>query len=324
MSVVPARAGEDAFTPIPDGARLPPVWAVPLIAVLTFVVAFLVLGVFTVAAVAAGVDVERVGGDWRAVAAAATVMIGTLCVLLVLWIRQAERRPLASAGWRGRAADLPWFIAGAAFAGLVVLAIASATGEASDLAALPRAAGSDPGALAAGALALALLLLPNSVAEELIFRGWALSVIGRRMGLWWAVGLTSAAFGAAHVPPWEWGDPARALSFVSYAFAGAAFAGLALRTGGLLAPIAFHTGFNALLLTGAYAEAGLDPAKLLEQFTTSPPLGTENVAEALVWLAVEVAFAAALLWWWRKGRTPGARPAEAGDGASPTARISHP
>ena len=122
--------------------------------------------------------------------------------------------------------------------------------------------------------------------------------------------LTSLAFGAAHVPPTQWLEPARLLSFVSYSAVGVAFAAMALRRRSLFAPIAFHTGFNTLLLTGALADAGMSPPKLLEGLTGSP-LGTNDAREATAWLLLNALFAAILVWRWRRAPEPGVTPASA-------------
>ena len=306
MSQLERRRGEDAFAAIPAGARLPPLWALPLIMLLIGVSLAALMAVAAVLLVVLKLDPTT---DWRAAAWLVGGALSLTAALVAVWITYFERRPLATAGI-GRlrpAGDAAWFVVGIVFAGVVAMAITSVgEGAAAELGELPRQAAANPGRLFTGAAVVVLVMLTNSAAEELLFRGWALSVIGRRAGLGWAAGVTSVLFGAAHVPPHEWADPARFLSFVSYAFAGLAFAGLALWRRSLWAPIAFHTGFNTLLLTGAYAEAGLDPARLLEKFTTLP-LGTKNVDEALVWLTAEVAFAALMIWLWRRSRRISAR-----------------
>jgi membrane protease YdiL (CAAX protease family) len=311
-----SRHGEDAFAPIPAGARLAPLWAIPLVIVLFVLATVAVLVVAGIALGAAGVmEPDAIEGSWRVIALIVTVGLSVMAGMIILWVTYFERRSLATVGL-GRfspAGDLGWFVAGLVFALGVALAIGyGGGGGASDLDALPAEAGRSPAQLLTGAAVLSLILLPNSVVEELLFRGWALSVIGRRRGVWWAVGITSAVFGAAHVHPWEWGEPARLLSFVSYTFAGAAFAWLALWRKSLWAPIAFHTGFNTLLVTAAYAEAGLSPSTFLERVTASP-LGTEQVGEAVVWLVVEVVFAAVLYGLWRRSRAA----SRSGEGVTP-------
>ena len=301
---LPVR-GEDAFTPIPAEARIPRLWAMPLVLIafaFAVLAVVLVLGVITAVS---GVNPTSLQADWRVVTLLGNAAILSLAGFVALWVRYGERRPVASAGLTSRrpASDLLWVFAGMVFAVVVSEAIARLTGSEDDLGVLWRQLAAQPGRVLLGGLVLLLALLPNSIAEELIFRGWAMSVIGRRLNLVWAVGITSMAFGAVHVPPTQWADPARLLSFVSYTGAGVAFAAIALRSGGLLAPIAFHTGFNALLLTGLYADVDLSPGRLLEKFTTTP-LGTETLAEAVVWLGVQAALAAGLVWLWWRGRRP--------------------
>jgi membrane protease YdiL (CAAX protease family) len=303
--------GEDAFAPLPPGARLAPLWAMPLVLVLFVLATVAVLVAAGVGLGVAGVmDPAGIEGSWRMIALVVTGALSVMAGMIILWVTYFERRGLPTVGL-GRfrpAGDLGWFVLGLGFALVVALAIGYGAGDGgADLDALPAQAGQHPARLLAGAAVLSLIMLPNSVVEELLFRGWALSVIGRRLGIWWAVVITSAVFGAAHVRPWEWGEPARLLSFISYTFAGAAFAWLALWRRSLWAPIAFHTGFNTLLVTAAYAEAGLNPDTLLQNITASP-LGTARIGEAMVWLIVEIAFAAVLYGLWRRSR---ARPASA-------------
>ena len=302
MSEVTVR-GQNAFTPIPAEARIPQLWAMPLI---LGAIALAVGGVIVVLSIGVGVvghNPTALQGDWRFVTVFANSIILMLAAFVALWVRHGERRPLASAGVISRrpGAELLWVFAGILFGAALTEIIARATGSQETLDGLWRELAARPGEVLVAFAVLTLVLLPNSIAEELIFRGWGMSVIGRRLGLLWAVGITSVLFGMVHVPPWQWADPARLLSFVSYAGAGVAFAALALRTGGLLAPIAFHTGFNALLLTGAFADLGLRPERLMEQFTTTP-LGTETLAQAVVWLIAQWSFAGGLVCWWRRRR----------------------
>jgi uncharacterized protein len=307
MSEVTVR-GQDAYTPIPAEARIPRLWQLPLLLIGLALAVGVVIIVVTLAIGAGGFDPTALQSDWRAVVLFANTIILALTALVALWIRFGERRPLASAGVRSRrpGAELLWVFAGMLFGALITEVIARATGSDDSLAGLLRQLGAAPDRVLVAFGVIFLVMLPNSMAEELIFRGWGLSVIGRRLNLVWAIAITSTLFGMVHVQPWQWADPARLLSFVSYAGAGVVFCALALRTGGLLAPIAFHTGFNALLLTGAFADLGLRPERLMEQFTTTP-LGTETLAQAVVWLIAQWAFAGALFWWWRRG--PRAAPA---------------
>lgn len=78
------------------------------------------------------------------------------------------------------------------------------------------------------------------VAEELLFRGWLLPSLIERSGTWPAVALSALAFSLFHVI----GGAAQPMSFVNLMLGGVWFALLALRSGGLFAPIAAHVGWN--------------------------------------------------------------------------------
>jgi len=294
-------------------ARAPPLWALPLIVLAITAATVLVIIILGLVAALAGADMGDFGQDWRKVAATVTAALLTVAGLTAAWIRFIERRPLASAGlqrFSPRGEPL-WFGGGLLFALLSTAVIAAATGAGAESRALWPTLIDAPGRLLPAAALMALLLLPNSIAEELLFRGWALSAIARRRGQVWAVAATSIAFGAAHVPPTQWADPARLLSFISYSAVGVGFAAMALRRRSLYAPIAFHTGFNTLLLTGALADAGMSPPKLLEGLTNSP-LGTEDLREAAAWLVLNLVFAGVLVWRWRRRAAP-----EADEGSTP-------
>jgi membrane protease YdiL (CAAX protease family) len=306
VSEVQAPSEREAFAHIPAESRIPPVWALPLLMLLFLAVTLAVMVAAGIAlTVAGGVSIDGDGPqmNWRALTGFVVAALLVLATIIGLWVVYFERRSLASVGL-SRLKPVPvavWFAAGVGFALATSLAIAYGTGAGEEAAALPEAFG-QPGRLLAAGAVLALILLPNSIAEELLFRGWAMSAITRRHGLLPAMVITSAAFGAAHVPPWEWAEPARLLSFVSYSAVGLAFAAMAVRTGSLYAPIAFHTGFNTLLITGAFADADFSPDRMLENITNSP-LGTALISEAVVWLVVNLIFAALLVGWWRRRRT---------------------
>ena len=303
MSELPVRRGADAFAPIPAAARLPKLWAMPLIVLLGVVLAIIPLIVAGGVMVALQMDPQT---DWRATAAVTVVGLSAVTALVMLRVRVFEKRPLATAGLArlNPGQDALWLAVGALFAVFIVTAIVQVGGDAAGVEALPQQARAEPLGLLRGAAVLALVMLANSMAEELVFRGWGMSVLGRRLGLGWAAAITSLLFGAAHVPPFEWGEPARLLSFVAYSLAGLSFAGLALWRRSLWPAIAFHTGFNTLLFTGAYAGSNLDAAQLLREINESLTLGAERIEEALVWLVIEALFAAVMIWLWRTRRPP--------------------
>lgn len=80
------------------------------------------------------------------------------------------------------------------------------------------------------------------IVEELFFRGLVLRSIQRRLGAAWAIGLSGAFFGLAHLQDLP-GD-ALALAMISLAAVGVVFAILAVRSGRLGASIVAHFTFN--------------------------------------------------------------------------------
>ncbi len=100
-----------------------------------------------------------------------------------------------------------------------------------------------PGTAAPVSIALAAALtLFQTLAEEVFFRGWLQPILSARWGA--VVGLVAASllFAAAHASVQD----ISVLAFVNDALAGAVFGLLALRTGGLLAPVAAHFAWNFL------------------------------------------------------------------------------
>jgi membrane protease YdiL (CAAX protease family) len=96
-----------------------------------------------------------------------------------------------------------------------------------------------------------LLVLFQATAEEVYFRGWLQPVLERRWGNAVAVTLSALSFALVHLA----GEPKQLLTIVNMALGGVLFGLLALRSRGLLAPIAAHFGWN-------WAEGllfGLDP-----------------------------------------------------------------
>lgn len=94
-----------------------------------------------------------------------------------------------------------------------------------------------PGFLALG-FAIALL---GVLAEELLFRGWLQPALQDRVGPQWAVLLSAVAFSAFHL--WA-GGANDAVSLANLLLGGLWFGLLAQRSGGLVAPIAAHLGWN--------------------------------------------------------------------------------
>ncbi|SDI77609.1 CPBP family intramembrane glutamic endopeptidase [Nonomuraea jiangxiensis] len=104
------------------------------------------------------------------------------------------------------------------------------------------------------AMIVIVLLVPfQAAAEEYIFRGWLVQAVGAHVSSpVWAIFLGSALFASLHGYSW--------IGLVDVFAFGAVMAWLAVRTGGLEAPIALHV-MNNMLAFGLSAAAGqLDDA----------------------------------------------------------------
>ncbi len=156
---------------------------------------------------------------------------------------------------------------------------------------------------------IALFTLP-AAGEEVLFRGYGLQILVWGWGSGPAVGLTSGLFAGLHG-----GNPeVTGVALVNIGLAGAFFAIVALRTGGLWVPIGAHLGWNWCL--GALFGLPVSGLHLVERpllrldtagavWVSGGPFGPEGGVAAGVVLAAAVVVA------WRKGEGP--RPAGGGD-----------
>ena len=133
----------------------------------------------------------------------------------------------------------------------------------------------EEGVASAGAVAFVvgtLLVLLQTAAEEAFFRGWFQPVIAQSWGPAAGIGVASLVFALLHV----FGRARSPLSILNLCLAGVLFGLLALRTGGLAAPIAAHFGWN-------WAEEmlfGLDPNPGVGTFGT---LTDHDLAGSAFW-----------------------------------------
>ncbi|HQS68514.1 MULTISPECIES: CPBP family intramembrane glutamic endopeptidase [unclassified Novosphingobium] len=102
-----------------------------------------------------------------------------------------------------------------------------------------------PGASATGLGGLVLtgiaLTLVQSAMEEVLFRGWLQPVLVQRIGQIAGIVASSITFMAFHLI----GGAIQPMSMLVIALAGAMFGMLALRSGGIIAPVMAHAGWNA-------------------------------------------------------------------------------
>jgi membrane protease YdiL (CAAX protease family) len=99
----------------------------------------------------------------------------------------------------------------------------------------------------------AAIVLLGVTAEELLFRGWLLSALHDMLGSSWAILLSALAFSGFHW--WAGGAEADVVSLANLLIGGMWFGLLAVRSRGILAPMAAHFAWNASESIGF----GLDP-----------------------------------------------------------------
>jgi membrane protease YdiL (CAAX protease family) len=202
---------------------------------------------------------------------------GLTGAVLLGWVRLVERRSLATLGLVG---ERSWrtFLAGLgiglATSTLLVGAIGLGGGY--------TLAGLFPAWSSAPAMSKIAVLLPGfalqSSVEEILFRGWLMSAIARKLNVALAVVLTSTVFMLLHYSPHQAWD----LMLGSFLFSLFACA-WALRSGSIWGVMGWHTGWNWLIAVGFELPiTGLDahlPALLAKLIPVGPDAltgGTEG------------------------------------------------
>ncbi|MGV9009736.1 CPBP family intramembrane glutamic endopeptidase [Brevundimonas sp.] len=141
---------------------------------------------------------------WDQLAYILFATFGCGAVLVFLWIRFFERRPLTTIGFnadglkrfgRGYAIGLAFLLAAVG----IIWALGGYSVEAGG--AFQSAA---VGAALVPIVVLLLGFIVQGSTEEIFFRGWLMQLIASRHGLWLAVGINSLLFGVMHganIPP---------------------------------------------------------------------------------------------------------------------------
>lgn len=225
-------------------------------------------------------------------------------LLILAWVKLVERRPLATIGLTGPAPVrtlLGGVLVGAATILSVVIAIGLAGGY--QIGAIAPALAS-PAALTGIGLILLCFIVQAGV-EEIIFRGWLLSAITRKLGLPAAVVLVSLVFTFLHYSRNQhWLIMMSSFLFSAFACA------WAIRAGNIWGVMGWHAGWNWLLGTGfelpvTGLQLGL-PALLVQLapqgsvFLTGGDQGPEGSWLCSVFFVVGIG----VLWLWpRKART---------------------
>ena len=114
-------------------------------------------------------------------------------------------------------------------------------------------------------LSTAIVLL-GVTAEELLFRGWLLSALQDMLGSSWAILLSAFAFSGFHW--WAGGAEADVVSLANLMVGGLWFGLLAVRSKGILAPMAAHFAWNASesIVFGLDPNPGVDDLGALANF----------------------------------------------------------
>lgn len=165
-------------------------------------------------------------------------------LLVLAWVRFVERRPLATIGLTG-GRPVRTFLLGLAIGGAMIFAVVAAIWLAGGFTASGLApAFLSPAALGGIAILLFAFVVQASV-EELLFRGWLLSLAARKFGVVAAVPLSSIVFALLHFSPSQpWLMTVNMLLFGVFACC------WALRAGNIWGVMGWHTGWNWLLATG--------------------------------------------------------------------------
>ncbi len=130
---------------------------------------------------------------------------------------------------------LGWMLTGIAVGGCGLVLSASLAGFSQTI-----GRGESPTGPALLLLAGATVTLLQAGAEELLLRGFLQPSLARQWGQWAALVAASLVFMALHLA----GEPRGAIEIVNLFLAGGLFGVLALRTGGVVAPIAAHWAWN--------------------------------------------------------------------------------
>lgn len=182
------------FTDSPEGVRTTWVWAVPILLVVFFFVGQIIA---VVPAVESGMIHEDEIEAYPNILYMLTVIFGSVLLILGLWVRFFERKSLASIGMvlepKGKA-KLGWgYGIGLLMATSSVVGIWALGGY--------KIEGPQDFTLVSYVpiFLLALGFLVQSSVEEIMFRGWMLSRMSERFGLWAGVLSNATLFTLMHV-----------------------------------------------------------------------------------------------------------------------------
>ncbi|WP_395646033.1 lysostaphin resistance A-like protein [Terricaulis sp.] len=223
-------------------------------------------------------------------------------VLVFAWVLLVERRPLRTIGLTpkvGAMTFLRGLCIGVATIGAVVAGIWAVGGYHAD--GFGRAFAS-PRDLIVITILLACFMLQASI-EEIIFRGWLMSVLARRFNVVVAVIVTGLVFTALHY------GPGQKLIVMAGTFLFSAFAcAWALKAGNIWGVMGWHTGWNWFLatafelpVTGFDAGVSALMVKLVPQGTDLITGGAQGPEASVICLSFFTGATAFLLWRLHRG-----------------------
>jgi membrane protease YdiL (CAAX protease family) len=239
-------------------------------------------------------DANASPADATALMAFLLVPFGLLLAVVLLWVRYVERRPLAAIGLAGERKLRTFAIGGlvgvASILGIAFTILVSGGFSATAVA---------PAFQSGHALLVIVLLLPcfavQASVEEVVFRGWLLSVVAKKWGVVAGVIVSSAVFGLLHFSP---GQPA--LVTLSNGLFAVFCCCWVLKTRNILGVMGWHVGWNWLLAVGFDLPlTGLDvgiPALLVRLEPAGPAWLTGGAQGPEGSIATVAYFVAAIGW----------------------------
>lgn len=235
-----------------------------------------------------------------------TIPFGLTALLTLAWVWLVERRPLANIGLP-RTSALTSFAQGLGLGLLTILSVVVAILLAGGFQVRQLAPALSSPASLLGIALLAPSFILQAGAEELLFRGWLLSALGRKVNLVLAVTISSALFALLHYGP---GQPwlVTVGTFVFGLFA----ACWAIKAGNIWGVMGWHAAWNWLLAVGFdLPVTGLDagvPALLAKLTPQGPDVltgGAQGPEGSVLCVAFFAIWSAILIWRrWRAVRRP--------------------
>jgi membrane protease YdiL (CAAX protease family) len=146
----------------------------------------------------------------------------------------------------------------------------------------------DAGASVALLVAAAVYYVVQPAGEEIVYRGFLLHGLRRRLGDFLAVAIGSALFALTHFVPWGWPITPRAFA-LHFGF-GVAACAIRITTRSLWYPIVFHGVYNLMWTT--YGWLDVMPPEYVPLWYWARSIRALSVAAMVLWLGAIV-----LVWW---------------------------